>query len=54
MSVSNIQRKLGFWENIHAAVSGSILPDTVCKATNASDSLGFVRALVAIWGMVEI
>lgn len=54
MSVSNIQRKLGFWENIQAAVSGSVLPDTIYKATNASDSLGLVRALVAVWGMVEI
>lgn len=31
-----------------------LLSDTIDRATNASGSLGRVRAVIALWGMVEI
>lgn len=32
----------------------ALLPDTICTTTHASVSSGLVRAVLAIWGMVEI
>lgn len=46
----------GSWDSGKAFMQQcqDLLPDTIYTATDASGSPGLVRAVLAIWGMVEI